>query len=200
MSEPLERKTPQRKPEESLNEYISRLETLQDTQRVRVHPDYIGDKGELLVRPTIVYATDADGTPHPLVDSDGLFAGAQIYDEDHTFTSFAATVATQATIRPESPKIFYLYAIWLVQGATAAGRDWTVRITNGTTEMTLVGTQNVASGATVQLWPRKEADNAFYTAPPFPVSNAYYIELVDTMAAAETATVWAAYVHKSSEL
>ncbi|MHC4891572.1 MAG: hypothetical protein ACYTEO_19130, partial [Planctomycetota bacterium] len=153
-----ERVTPQRKPEESLNEYITRLETLADGQRVRIHPDYIDDRGSLLVKPTIIYATDKDGTPHALVSTDG---GALFPNEDHVFTSGAATVATQFTLQPESPKIYYLYGIWVVQAATAAGRNWQPYITDGTNQMSMTGgvDTNIASGATAQVWPIKASDD-----------------------------------------
>jgi hypothetical protein len=190
-------KREERKAGESLTEYITRLETLSGTRKVRVHPDYIGEGGDLLVKPVVTYSVNSVGTPHPAITTDG---GQPLPDEDHVFVGIPATVATQATLRPTSPSIFYVYALWLVQGATAAGRDWTVQLTDGTTSMSIVAAQNVATGATVQLWPRKEADNAFYTAPNFPISNAYYLDFLDTMAAAETATVYAAYVARSAEL
>jgi hypothetical protein len=194
-----EREQPQRKPEESLTEYISRLETLADSQRVRIHPDYIDEHGNLLVKPTIIYGSADDGTPHALVSGDG---GQLFPNEDHVFVGGAATVATQMTLQPASPKIYYLYGIWVVQAATAAGRNWQPYITDGTNQMTMTGgvDTNIASGATAQVWPIKASDDAKACLPPFPISNAYYLEMVDDMAAAETATVYTAYVLRTSEL
>ncbi|MHA2264746.1 MAG: hypothetical protein ACXAEN_20315 [Candidatus Thorarchaeota archaeon] len=192
-----------RKPEESLTEYILRLEAFGASagdQRVRIHPDYIDDYGNLLVKPVISYGAAPDGTVHEIVDSSGLLASANIYDEDHTMGSFPATVATEATIKPASPKIFYVYAIAVVMSASAAGRDFQPKWTDGSVEWPMTTATNIASGGSEVLWPKKEADNAIKTEPPFPCSNTYWIVIEDAMSAAETATIYAWYVHRSSEL
>jgi len=86
-----------------------------------------------------------------------------------------------------------------VQSATAAPRDWTPQITNGTTAMALGPAVSVASGATAQIYPVKPADGVAYAPPEMPLCNAYYLDVLDTMAAAETATLWAWYSHRSNE-
>jgi hypothetical protein len=185
----------EKKPDESLTEYINRLETFgaaTGDQRVRVHPDYVDKKGRLLVKPVISYLVDDIGVTWPQVAREGF------PPEFVQLASVNATVAAQATIRPTGATIRYITGIWLVQGATAAGRDWTPQITNGTNSFNMCPTQNVASGATVQLWPYKAADNAQACLPPFPVDTNSYIELLDTMAVAETAVVWFTYIQRSS--
>jgi hypothetical protein len=176
------------------------LETLSGTQRIRVHPDYIDKKGRLLVKPVINYGVDTAGGVHEPYSTGGLRSSASIYDEDHAMESFAATVATEATIKPASPKIYYVYAIGVLAGAFAAGRDFQPKWTNGTNEYPMGQATNVASAAVEHLWPKKEADNGVMTPAPFPCSNAYWIVVEDAMAAAETATIQAWYVHRSSEL
>jgi hypothetical protein len=192
-----------RKPEESLTEYILRLEAFGASagdQRVRIHPDYIDDYGNLLVKPVISYYVDTTGVVHEPITTGGLLPGASVYDEDHAMGSFAATVATEATIKPAAPKIYYVYAIAATMSASAAGRDFQPKWTDGSVEWPMTTATNIASGASDVLWPKKEADNAIKTEPPFPCSNTYWIVIEDAMSAAETATIYAWYVQRSAEL
>lgn len=62
-------KAPPQKQGESLNEYITRLETLSDSTRLRVPASYIDDDGNIIVQPVIIYGVDDTGTPAELVDS-----------------------------------------------------------------------------------------------------------------------------------
>lgn len=58
---------------ESLQEYIARLEALQDMQRLRVPRRYRDNEGNVIAHVVHIYGVDADGTPHPLVDTSGNF-------------------------------------------------------------------------------------------------------------------------------
>jgi hypothetical protein len=187
----------ERKPGESLIDYAVRLFGASGTQRIKVHSAFRDRQNVVEAIPVVSTALASDGTVHPLVSSEG---GALLPLQDHVFTSIAATVATEAQLQPADPKIFYLRAIWVVQGATAAGRNWQAKITDGTDELPMGPVVNVASGATAPLWPIKSADDVFMSFPPFPVSNAYYLIIEDAMAVAETATVWVTYTFEASEL
>lgn len=177
----------------SLAEWLTTFETLGISDRVRVHPDYIDKHGNLLVKPSIIYGVETDGTPQSMINAPR--------DEDHTLTMLEATVATEASLQPTSPKIYYLYGIWVnATGSFGANRNFQPKITNGTAEMPMCSALSVADGTFVQLWPEKAADNERACMPPFPISNSYYLVIEDAMAAAEFAEVWVTYVHRSSEL
>lgn len=57
---------------ESLNEFVARIESLSDSQRLRVPATAIDEKGNVILTPVILtHATDIDGTPHEIMRADG---------------------------------------------------------------------------------------------------------------------------------
>jgi hypothetical protein len=60
---------------ESLKDYMVRVGVLSSSERIRVHREFIDDKGNVIVKPSVVFAVDSEGAPHDLIDTDGYLKG-----------------------------------------------------------------------------------------------------------------------------
>ena len=119
---------------ESLTDYVQRIETLGDTERIRVHPDYIDEEaGVLLVKPVLIYGVDDTGTPQDIVDSTSGYLKAGTRPEGTpitvtgTFTKTGGAGTGQTVIWPAaSDNVFFLGGRVLTGGTKATAGQFDV--------------------------------------------------------------------------
>jgi len=117
--------------DEPLNEFILRLESFADSQRLRVKKEFIDDEGNILLQPVIPYFVDSGGTPHEPVDTAGLLrnnphavGSAGVRYIATTFTKDAVGTTGSVVVTPSGSDILhFLYGIIVIGGVRAGGAD-----------------------------------------------------------------------------
>ncbi len=86
---------------EPLSEHLARLAAI-DIQRIRVHPDYIDEKGNVVVKPTLICGKDASDDIRPLkIDTTGRLDVVGVVPErqaDLLVSEIPPTLGTKYTV------------------------------------------------------------------------------------------------------
>ena len=117
---------------ESLVDYVTRIEALADTERIRIHPDYIDeDAGVLLVKPVLLWGVDDTGTPVDIVDNNtGQLKAGAWPEGTHYTTAGTITFNAAGTGAIDMAMTSDAVLLWgyIQMGATRAGGADEVRI------------------------------------------------------------------------
>lgn len=117
------------KPEgESLAQYISRLEALTGSERVRVPKQFIDKHGNVILPPSAIYLVDNEGTLHESATTAGNFtstpygiAAGGIHRASGTYTKNATGTVGGVFVTPAADDILYFMYGYVLIGAAKAG-------------------------------------------------------------------------------